>query len=554
MSSPSVAAAAATATTTKNKPPLRLRVSSWNVAAINDNPFEYYVTIDSGNGNNDANANAAYAEQQRNYEQTMKKIDEKLLNCDEHDVRVRDIVSEEMLLDAKREILRERSDGGLVLKDWTESECDAAIAFFKTHFMERRILKDFLLDAEIGAKRLCSMPDRLTTKNGEKCRPCVTTSYADASVLSDDSKWWRAWLAYAFDEKDGVAKRLKFLDNKKYPAITDEEVKISRPLQVFCLAAFDKSLIRLIEEADANWAETKKMLVDALVERKVNATIDILERVAKEGREIICLQEVSEQMRDGIAKSAVLTEKFDCLSGPDFDATRNQNSIVLASKTFFESGVWEVISVNKTKLPEGVASGDLCVVREVNFGNKETCGRKPFVIASFHGDTNGLQTVDVVKAVNSECGRDSTLIFALDANCHHDDNKGKRLSVESMYSSLASENLQNCWGDEHGLCPTTTCNARSFLQPQLNKAVFYKDKLTSKLVDMHPKDHLFVSSGRFKVNAEMSKRVNDASSSSSSSAEGDAGATFRWVDDMPFPTLSFPSDHALVSFELEHIA
>jgi hypothetical protein len=298
----------------------------------------------------------------------------------------------------------------------------------------------------------------------------------------------------------------------------------------------------LIGEADANWAETKKMLVDALVERKVNATIDILERVAKEGREIICLQEVSEQMRDGIAKSEVLTEKFDCLSGPDFDATRNQNSIVLASKTFFESGVWEVVSVNKTKLPAGVASGDLCVVREVSLEEKKDKDRrKPFAIASFHGDTNGLQTVDVVKAVNNECGDSSALIFALDANCHHDDNKGKRLSVETMYGSLAAENLQNCWGDEHALCPTTTCNARSFLQPQLNKAVFYKEKLTSKLVDRHPKDHLFVSSGQFKVNTEMSKRVNDASEDA-----------FRWVDDMPFPTLSFPSDHALVSFELEY--
>ena len=39
----------------------------------------------------------------------------------------------------------------------------------------------------------------------------------------------------------------------------------------------------------------------------------------------------------------------------------------------------------------------------------------------------------------------------------------------------------------------------------------------------------------------MSKRVNDASEDA-----------FRWVDDMPFPTLSFPSDHALVSFELEY--
>ena len=533
-----------------------VRVSSWNVAAINDNPFEYYVTIDSSNksdvndddisdeNGNDDDVDALRRRRiegrrnQKNYEKTMEKIDEKLIKAREHEVKVKDILSKEMLLDVKREIMNMKIDDS-----WTELECDSAMEFFEKHFAERKILSDFLLDGDIGAKRLCSMPDRLTTKSEKgKCRPCVTTSYADVSVLSDDAKWWRAWLAYAFDEKDGVAKRLKFLDNKKYPAITDEEVKISRPLQMFCLAAFDKSLIRLIGEADANWAETKKMLVDALVERKVNATIDILERVAKKGREIICLQEVSEQMRDGIAKSEVLTEKFDCLSGPDFDATRNQNSIVLASKTFFESGVWEVVSVNKTKLPAGVASGDLCVVREVSLEEKKDKDRrKPFAIASFHGDTNGLQTVDVVKAVNNECGDSSALIFALDANCHHDDNKGKRLSVETMYGSLAAENLHNCWGDEHALCPTTTCNARSFLQPQLNKAVFYKEKLTSKLVDRHPKDHLFVSSGQFKVNTEMSKRVNDASEDA-----------FRWVDDMPFPTLSFPSDHALVSFELEY--
>ena len=246
-------------------------------------------------------------------------------------------------------------------------------------------------------------------------------------------------------------------------------------------------------------------------------------------------------MRDGIAKSAVLTEKFDCLYGPDFDTTRNQNSIVLASKIFFESGVWEVVSVDKSKLPAGLASGDLCVVREVSLDDNNT-GRKPFVIASFHGDTNGLQTINVIKAVNSECGGpNSTLIFALDANCHRDDNKGKRLSIETMFASLASENLENCWGTEHSLCPTTTCNARSFLQPQLNKAVFYKDKLTSALVDRHPKDHVFVSSETFAVNPERSSRVNDVSDET----------VFRWVDDMPFPTLSFPSDHALVTFELE---
>ncbi len=154
-----------------------IRVSSWNVAAINDNPFEYYVTIDSSaNGNTNV--------KQKNYERTMEEIDEKLINADRHAIKVKDIVSREMLLDARREILK--------TLDWTESECDLAIEFFTQHFAERKILSDFLLDADIGAKRLCSMPDRLTTKvSSEKCRPCVTTSYSDVAVLSDDSKWWR---------------------------------------------------------------------------------------------------------------------------------------------------------------------------------------------------------------------------------------------------------------------------------------------------------------------------------------------------------------------------
>ena len=49
----------------------------------------------------------------------MEEIDEKLINADRHAIKVKDIVSREMLLDAKREILK--------TLDWTESECDLAI-------------------------------------------------------------------------------------------------------------------------------------------------------------------------------------------------------------------------------------------------------------------------------------------------------------------------------------------------------------------------------------------------------------------------------------------
>ena len=142
--------------------------------------------------------------------------------------------------------------------------------------------------------------------------------------------------------------------------------------------------------------------------------------------------------------------------------------------------MWEVVSVNKKKLPAGVASGDLCVVREVSLEEKKDKDRrKPLAIASFHGDTSGLQTVDVVKAVHNECGDSTALIFALDANCHHDDNKGKRLSVETMYGSLAAENLQNCWADEphalpdhhlqRPLFPPTAIKQSRFLQRKVNE-------------------------------------------------------------------------------------
>jgi len=569
--------------TTKNN---TFRICTWNCAAINDNPFEYYVTIDGGdafdiksneeeekgtsslssvsNDNNNDNKKRLKEEQKR-YERTMEKIDEQLLDRRTKNglraMKISDLLTNEMIEDLRRSIF----EGSCATKDtWTHREFEECLKFWEHGFKDKLVIEEFLLNDEIGSKRLCSMPDRLTTKitlkndgDGDESvivRPCVTTSYADVAVLSDDKKWWEQWLKFVFMEKNGAIKNIKFLDNKKYPAITDEEVKISRPLQLFCLAAFDKSLIKLIQNADENWAETKKMLVDALVDKKIDATVQILENISKD-KDCICLQEVSGQMREAMSNSAILSEKFDCLSSPDFDSVRNQNSMVLASKAFFKSGIWEVVNIDSSKLPAGVANGDLCVVREIVIDDADDISttqkrRKPFTIASFHGDTNGLQTVDVVKAVNKECNdtttapSTTTLVFALDANSHYDDNKGKRLSCEQMFSAFSTENLANAWGSDFKLCPTTTCNARTFLQPQLNKAVFYRDKLTSKLVDRHPKDHVLFSKASFAVIESKTTRSNDCVLS--------APQKMQWLDDCPFPTLSFPSDHALCSFELEY--
>ena len=77
----------------------------------------------------------------------------------------------------------------------------------------------------------------------------------------------------------------------------------------------------------------------------------------------------------------------------------------------------------------------------------------------------------------------------------------------------------------------TTFNARTYLQPQLNKAVAFADKDTSPLVDRNPKDFLLFT---------------PASLEPVGPAQRDNTGRKEFIDMMDMPTLTFPSDHALV--------
>jgi hypothetical protein len=82
--------------------------------------------------------------------------------------------------------------------------------------------------------------------------------------------------------------------------------------------------------------------------------------------------------------------------------------------------------------------------------------------------------------------------------------------------------------------PHTTFNARTYLQPQLNKAIKLADRETSPLTDRNPKDFILFKKGLFTPTA--------LSSDNDGSGNFDASA--------PFPTLAFPSDHAVLSSTL----
>ena len=109
-------------------------------------------------------------------------------------------------------------------------------SYWENDFKNRKIVSGFLKDADLGSKRLASMPDRITNtinvvgKNEPICRPTVINMYD--GDLSNQDKWWKAWEKFMFEDdltistKDGdITKKpfqmLKGISRAKYPAVTE---------------------------------------------------------------------------------------------------------------------------------------------------------------------------------------------------------------------------------------------------------------------------------------------------------------------------------------------
>merc|ERR1740117_2779166 len=95
---------------------------------------------------------------------------------------------------------------------------------------------------------------------------------------------------------------------------------------------------------------------------------------------------------------------------------RDQNSMVLLSKARFKS--FEELTDSALKvLGKGspVERGDLLVVAAQDVSGES------FVVASFHGDTNGLASKPVATAVSTIASQQpagSSIVFGLDANTY----------------------------------------------------------------------------------------------------------------------------------------
>ena len=206
---------------------LSFTVATWNIAAINNNPFEYWVSYTDSS-----------------YNEFMQKV-EMVLTDSSFDVYVNEIFTDQMFA----ELIEELKILGIC-------NLDSLQAMWTDDFSRRRAISGFLKDPLIGEKRLTSLPDRITNtinlKDGSKIyRPSVINAF-DGCSLSTIEVWWTEWKKFMFKTQVQVCSHrdqqcppqlisslIGQIHRNKYPAVTVFEQAISIPLQILCLAVLD---------------------------------------------------------------------------------------------------------------------------------------------------------------------------------------------------------------------------------------------------------------------------------------------------------------------------
>jgi hypothetical protein len=421
---------------------------------------------------------------------------------------------------------------------------------WNTEYKNRKIISEFIKDDLIGLKRLVSMPDRVTntislSTKENAMRPTVINCYMES--IDTSQKWWTQWKQFMFQKKLPVLDKypsdmLSSIKHAKYPSITEEEEAISLPLQTMSLAIFDAILVHMMNSIDKKWTNIRHEICTSLNINKTPRVIDILSTTYRY-YDILFLQEVGasflDRMKDEKAIDNVLSKTHDMYLPSNIDTSRDQNSIILLQKDKYRNvkdiTVDVIASYNSdpahASSPLPVVNGDLICITADDAESDNNGGVIQYFFASFHGDTNGLATKAVLTAVHDYAVHTlphHKVLFGMDANTYASplpDQQGV-VDFAKFYNSL---NMNSCYGHNPNPLNFTTFHARTYLQPQLNKAITFEEKDIKG--DKNPKDFIVFFNGDFQV----VQTVKDNTGKK------------KYIEGMVFPTLVFPSDHGITS-------
>ena len=159
-----------------------LMAASWNVSAVNTNPFEYWVT----------HSDPAY---------NMLMISvQSFIDNPKVDIPINQIFTDMMYNDLRAEMEEIELVGVIGLEQLDR--------FWNQDYRSRMAIEGFLKNSQIGVKRLASLPDRITNtiylaSGGVSLRPTVINSYD--SPINSMEEWWAAWRDFMFRTQVQVA-------------------------------------------------------------------------------------------------------------------------------------------------------------------------------------------------------------------------------------------------------------------------------------------------------------------------------------------------------------
>eukprot|EP01065_Artemidia_motanka_P025698 TRINITY_DN30681_c0_g1_i1.p1 TRINITY_DN30681_c0_g1~~TRINITY_DN30681_c0_g1_i1.p1 ORF type:complete len:596 (+),score=205.02 TRINITY_DN30681_c0_g1_i1:67-1854(+) len=308
----------------------KITVSTWNVAAINNNPFEYWITAGD------------------DYNKMLKDVADFITTPGADDVPVSKVFTTEMF-NAVTERLR--------AKGVSESQLGWLRGRWEKDLAVRNIITGFMKDGALGKKRLASMPDRvsntITLKNRTLYRPTVINCYG--GDLSTTDRWFARWLEFFFDESLDTGKNpvdiLPTIKRSKYPAVTEEEEVHSKPLQLVAQGIFDAILVHMMNKLAPRWQSIRREMCTALNSGKDGRILRILERKYTDS-DVIFLQEAAASLVDA-AKAGSIGEQYQVVIPPGFDRNRNQNSVALLKRSTWEA---ETQDVTAAVMPDAAQS------------------------------------------------------------------------------------------------------------------------------------------------------------------------------------------------------
>ena len=364
----------------------QMSVATWNIASINNNPFEYWITYPD-----------------ETYNEFMLAV-EKILNESSEDLFVHEIFTDTMFEDLRHELC-----------DIYVSELSQVEEWWKNNYRNRKAIFGFLKDKSLGEKRLISMPDRITNtiqlEGGEKLtRPTVINAYSGPPLISIDV-WWSEWKRFMFETPVAVHSRdatvspgpiyklIGPIHRNKYPAITASEQAISAPLQLLCLAAADAILVHVVNRAaPATWEGIRRRLCDALIHGRDARACEIL-HCSYASSHIIFLQEMSSSFVRVAHTHAALSASHALLLPNAFDGARDQNSAVLVHRGRFRADTCADVTRRVLDCVAGdfLAPGDLFAASVA-----DAAGRR-WLLVAFHGDGNGLSTRPALAGLHAAC-------------------------------------------------------------------------------------------------------------------------------------------------------